>query len=179
MARAKLFWRLLWHGRWRPIEAGIAVIGLYDTLVGEFLPDWPRVGILLPQVKWWGWFILLLIVILFAVLEGAYRISLKSNEAVEEFFFEYTGFGITTKTGSVYLNATFRAKPKVIVDGLWLDINGVRFPPLEWKPFIVSPQYTSSWGFDLAGKVKQDETHIGKLIAKIDKKEHESREFKV
>ena len=54
---------------------GVFVIGLYDTLVGEFYPDLPRVGTVLPQIRWWGWLILLLIVILFAVVEGAYRIS--------------------------------------------------------------------------------------------------------
>ncbi len=80
MARVKLLWALLWHGKWRPIEVGIAVIGIYDTLVGEFLPDWPRVGTLVPQLHWWGWVILLLIVLLIAVLEGAYRMSKNNPE---------------------------------------------------------------------------------------------------
>lgn len=83
-ARIKLFWRLLWHGRWRPIAGSVLVIGLYDTLAGEFLPDLPRVGTLLPQIDWWGWVILLLVIILLAVLEGAYKMINKITKERDE-----------------------------------------------------------------------------------------------
>ena len=102
----------------------------------------------------------------------------KLDDIGEEFFFEHTGISVTTKTGDVLINATFRAKPSVIVDELYLEIKGIRFPPSKWTPFSVSPQYTNTWTFKL-GETNKDETHIGKLIAKIGKKEHESREFDV
>ncbi len=86
---------------------------------------------------------------------------------------------MTTKTGSVLLNVTFQAKPSVIVNQLYLAVNGIRFKPSKWTPIEVCPQYTNTWTFNLAGKVNQGETRIGKLIAKIGKKEHESREFDV
>ncbi len=108
-----------------------------------------------------------------------YDVKRKLNEISEEFYFEPTGTSVTTKTGAVLLGVTFRAKPDVVVQKLQLEINGIRFTPSQWVPFVVSPQYTEVWTFELAGKVKQGETHIGKLIAKIDKKEHESREFDV
>jgi hypothetical protein len=100
-------------------------------------------------------------------------------DAVEEFFFEPTGSGITTKTGIEHLQVTFRARPKVIVDTLHLDINGLRFAPLEWSPFSVSPQYTSYWAFDLSDKLEKGKTYIGKLIVTVDGREHKSRDFSV
>jgi len=109
------------------------------------------------------------------------KISLEKQliEVKEEFYFEPTGVSVTTKTGEVLINATFRAKPSVLVQELRLEINGTRIAPLGEKPFAVSPQYTDVWSFKLAGKVKEGEVYKGKLIATIDTKEHESREFDV
>ena len=103
----------------------------------------------------------------------------KLDKIEEEFFFEPTGISVTTKTGSVHLNATFRVKPSAIVDNLYLEINGLRFSPVKWTPFKVSPQYTSSWGFNLVDKVNREQIYMGKLIATIDGKEYKSREFEV
>ena len=103
----------------------------------------------------------------------------KLDERGEEFYFEPTGASVTTKEGSVLLQICFTAKPKVVVDKLALDIGGMHFSPAEWKPIVVSPQYTDIWTFDLLGKVKQNEMHKGKLIAVANGKEYKSREFDV
>jgi hypothetical protein len=79
-----------------------------------------------------------------------YDVQRKLDEISEEFYFEPTGTNFTTKTGSVLLDLTFRAKPDVIVDKLELEVNGLRFQPSEWNPIKVSPQYTDTWTFDLA-----------------------------
>ena len=103
----------------------------------------------------------------------------KLDEASEEFYFEPTGVSVTEALGTVHINVAFRARPKVIVDKLALVINEVRIPPSEWSPIAVFPQYTDNWTFDLSGKFELYKTYIGKLIATVDRKEHESRDFKV
>jgi hypothetical protein len=108
-----------------------------------------------------------------------YDVWRKLDEIGGEFFFEPTGNDLTTVTGSVLLNVSFRAKPNVIVDKLELEINGLRFQPSKWNPIKVSPQYTDTWTFDLAEKLEQEKTYAGKLIATVNSKPHESREFKV
>jgi len=102
----------------------------------------------------------------------------KFNALKDDFFFEPIS-SLTLRTGSVQLTVMFKAEPDRIVDKLWLDINGIPFTPSDWKPFKVSNQYTGHWMFDLADKVEKNATHTGKLIAKSNKKEYESREFDV
>lgn len=101
------------------------------------------------------------------------------KEKGEEFFFEPTGGIVTTKDGKVNLQVCFSAKPKVIVEQLYLEIDSIKHISTDWAPIVVSNQYTDYWIFDIAGKVNQNETYRGKLIAKVDKKEYESREFDV
>ncbi len=115
-----------------------------------------------------------LFVFLFATLVRVFDDTGWFNRWKQEFFFEHTGMSLETSTGAVLLNVTFRAKPKVIVQKLHLEINGIRFEPSNWAPFEVSPQYTNMWEFELAGKV--DKVNRGKLIATVNKKEYESRQ---
>ena len=106
-------------------------------------------------------------------------IKRKLDSMTVNFFFEPTGNDLTTTAGLVMLNVTFKANPSVIVDKLFLEIDGSRIASSKGiTPFKVSPQYTDNWTFDLADKIR-GKTYIGKLIAVVDKKEYESREFDV
>jgi hypothetical protein len=135
-----------------------------------------RFGVNYDAPRWLFW--VLLGVGLFISAFLTYNDLKQKLDAIsEEFFFEYTGIGLTTKNGVLYLNVTFKAKPSVIVDKLHLEINGLRIAPTEWKPFKVSPQYTNSWAFNLSGKVNPEETYPGVLVATIENKEYRSREF--
>jgi hypothetical protein len=142
----------------------------------RWLSRWPSMNYNPPQ---WLFWVLLGIGLFIASFLTYYDVKRKLDEMSEEFYFEPTGNDLTETNRTVHLNVTFRAKPKVIVDELYLDINGMRLAPLRWAPFVVSPQYTDNWAFALSGKVKQGDTYIGKLIAMVDKKEHPSRQFEV
>ena len=98
---------------------------------------------------------------------------------ITEFFFEPTGNTLTTKTGLVVINITFRGDPDVTVDKLFLEIDGDRVVTLKgMMPLKVFPQYTDIWQFDLSNKIR-GKTYIGKLIALVKQKEYESRQFDV
>ena len=127
----------------------------------------------------WLFWVLLEIGLFIASFLTCYEVKRRLDETAQEFYFEPTGNSFTEKNGTVHLNVTFRANPKVIVDELYLDINGMPFAPLGWSPFVVSPQYTDNWAFALSGKVKQGDTYVGRLIAMVDKKKHLSREFEI
>lgn len=127
----------------------------------------------------WLFWVLLGGGLFFAAFLTYYDVKRKLDEISEEFYFEPTGTSVTEAIGVVHINVTFQARPKVIVDKLALVINGVRFDPSEWSPIAVFPQYTDNWVFELSGKLELGKTYIGKLIATVDRKEHESRDFKV
>lgn len=129
-----------------------------------------------PPYTFWA---LLLIGLFIASFLTYYDLKRKFDAMAVDFFFEPTGMGLTTKAGLVYINATFKSNPGVIVDKLFLEIDGSRIASSSGvMPFKVSPQYTNSWAFDLSGK-NRGKSYIGKLIALVDKKEYESREFDV
>ena len=54
-----------------------------------------------------------------AVFLTYYDVKRKLDEIGEEFYFEPTGMDVTTKTGEVLINATFRAKPSVIIGQIY------------------------------------------------------------
>lgn len=95
------------------------------------------------------------------------------------FFLEPIGSLLLT-SGVLQLTITCKAELQpVIVDKLFLEVDGSRIALAEGIiPFKVYPQYTDHWQFDLSNLIK-DKSYVGKLIAVVGKKEHESREFKV
>jgi hypothetical protein len=113
----------------------VVLLGIIGAVTGVVLDV---SGIKFPTIVWVS---LLAIGLPIASFFAFHKVRLQrdalSNK--DEFFFEPTGSSVLTKTGVMHINVTFRARPKVIVDKLYLDISGERFAPLEWMPFSVSP----------------------------------------
>ena len=141
----------------------------------------PRVGTLLPQVEWWGWLILLLIVVLLAVLEGAYHMSQRVNNISKEFLFEFNDSSITTKDGRLILGVTYTTHNRMTVETLQVEYNSKRFRPIDWVPLEIQMAHTQNYTFDLTAlkEVANESSQEGVFVAKITGIEYRSKPFNI
>ena len=70
-------WRaVMGRSRLRAISVVGVMLGLYDTIVAQLLPDegFPVIADFIPGFPLWGWGTMIMAIVLMAVLEGSYRV---------------------------------------------------------------------------------------------------------
>jgi hypothetical protein len=117
-------------------------------------------------------------------LQGIQRtLAIEEQKKQDEFTFEFDAHSLTTTAAlnKLFLGVSFFSPATVIVENLYLEIDGKRVQPINWTQFKLKNAHRENYEFNLpeVRAMVSTEKKDAQFVAIVDGQEHRTRPFKI